>query len=98
MPALNKLAEKFGEKDLVIIGISLNEERAVVEKFLDKHPHSFPTVLTTENDLPARIALTLLPTYIVIGKDGTLTSAADAQRGGLVEVYRLLKKGGLEGE
>ena len=35
-----------------IVGISVSEERAIVEKFLKEHPHSSPVVVTTENEMP----------------------------------------------
>jgi thiol-disulfide isomerase/thioredoxin len=32
-PALERLYKKYGEKELVIVGISVSEDRTVVEKF-----------------------------------------------------------------
>ena len=45
-PALDKLYRKYGEHDLMIVGISVSEDRAIVEQFLKAHPHSFPVVLS----------------------------------------------------
>lgn len=41
-PSLDKLYRNYGGKELMIAGISVNEDRAVVEKYLKEHPHSFP--------------------------------------------------------
>ena len=48
-PNLDKLYRKYGGRDLEILGISVSEEKKIVESFLEKHPHSYPIVLTTEN-------------------------------------------------
>jgi thiol-disulfide isomerase/thioredoxin len=80
-PALDKLYEKYGERDLMIVGISVSEERAIVEKFLTEHPHNFPVALTTENEMPRPYQIGLFPTYIVINPDGTLASAVEGEKG-----------------
>ncbi len=46
-PSLDKLYRKYGNRDLVIIGVSVSEERPIVEKFLKEHPHDFPVMLTS---------------------------------------------------
>ncbi len=60
-PALDKLYRRYSEKDLMIIGISVSEEREIVEKFLQEHPHAFPVVLTTENEMPPALPNRRLP-------------------------------------
>jgi thiol-disulfide isomerase/thioredoxin len=94
-PALEKLNRKYGEHELVIIGISVSEERSIVEQYLKQHPHSYPVVLTTENELPPAYQVGEFPTYMVIGPDGTLTSAVDGDQG-FAELRKLLKKAGLD--
>jgi thiol-disulfide isomerase/thioredoxin len=94
-PSLEKLNKQYGAKDLVIIGISVSEERSVVESYLAKHPRSYPTVLTTENQLPAAYQVRMFPTYIVIERDGNIASASDGDQG-FSTLKKLLKKAGLE--
>ena len=94
-PALEKLYRKYSEKDLMIVGVSVNEDRKLVEKFLDEHPHTYPIVLTSENDMPHPYQISVFPTYIVIGADGTVTSAVEGDQG-FGELRKLLKKAGLE--
>ena len=96
-PALDKLHYKYGAKDLAIIGVSVSEERAIVEKFLKDHPHSFPVVLTSENDMPRAYQIGVFPTYIVIDRDGTVTSAVEGNQG-FGELRKLLKKAGIDAE
>ena len=94
-PALDKLYRKYGDSELMIIGVSVSEERAIVEKFLKAHPHDFPIVLTTDNELPTAYQIGVFPTYIVIERDGTVASAVEGDQG-FSELRKLLKKAGLE--
>ena len=93
-PALDKLYKKYGE-DLMVVGISVSEDRVVVEKFLKEHPHGFPVVLTSENDMPRPYQIGVFPTYIVIDREGNLTSAVEGDQG-FGELRKLLKKAGME--
>jgi hypothetical protein len=79
----------------MIVGISVSEERPIVEKFLKEHPHSFPIILTTENEMPRPYQIGVFPTYIVIDRDGTLAAAVEGDQG-FNDLRKLLKKAGLE--
>jgi thiol-disulfide isomerase/thioredoxin len=96
-PALDKLNRKYGEKDLAIVGVSVSEERDVVEKFLKSHPHGFPIVLTSENEMPRPYQIAIFPTYMVIAPDGTLTTAVEGDQG-FAELRKFLEKAGMEVE
>lgn len=93
-PALDKLYRQYGGQNLMIIGISVSEERTIVDKFLKEHPHSFPIVLTTENEMPAAYQIGVFPTYIIVEPDGTVASAAEGDQG-FSELRKLLRKAGL---
>jgi thiol-disulfide isomerase/thioredoxin len=93
-PSLDKLYKKFGAKELAIVGISVSEDRAIVEKFLSTHPHDFPIVLTSENEMPRAYQISVFPTYIVIDPDGNLSAAVEGDQG-FGALQRLLKKAGL---
>lgn len=96
-PALDKLHQKYGDKELTIVGISVSEERETVEKFLKEHPHQFPIVLTTENEMPRPYQVGLFPTYIVINQDGSFAAAVEGDKG-FGDLRKLLKKAGMETE
>lgn len=94
-PYLDKLYQRYGEKDLMIVGISVSEDRPIVQKFLHEHPHAFPVLLTTENEMPRPYQIGTFPTYIVIGPEGTLSAAVEGDQG-FGELRKLLKKAGLD--
>lgn len=93
-PALDKLYQKYGGKELMIVGVSVSEEREVVEKFLKAHPHNFPVVLTSENEMPRPYEIGLFPTYIVIAPDGTLATAVEGDQG-FGDLRKFLEKAGM---
>jgi thiol-disulfide isomerase/thioredoxin len=93
-PSLEKLYSKYGGKNLMIVSISMNEEREVVEQFLKKHTRSFPVVLTTENELPRPYQIGEFPTYMVIAPDGTLTTAVEGDQG-FGDLRKFLQKAGM---
>lgn len=94
-PSLDKLYQKYGGKSLVIIGVSVNEERSIVQKFLSEHPHEYSIALTTENEMPRPYQIGVFPTYIVIDSEGNLVSATEGDKG-FSELRKMLKKAGLE--
>lgn len=94
-PALEKLHQQH--QDLAIIGISVSEERATVEKFLREYPRGYPVALTTENELSRPYQAGPLPLYLVIDRDGKLAAAVEGDQG-MAQLRRLLKQAGLETE
>lgn len=94
-PALEKLYRRYGNTELMVVGVSVDEGRDVVEPYLKQHPPSYPVVLSSENELPRAYRVGVIPTYIVIDKEGSVTAAVEGEKsfGGL---RRLLKKAGLE--
>mgnify|MGYP000538052242 CR=1 FL=1 len=94
-PALEKLHQQH--QDLAIIGISVSEERATVEKFLREYPRGYPVALTTENELSRPYQAGPLPLYLVIDREGELAAAVEGDQG-MAQLRRLLKQAGLETE
>jgi thiol-disulfide isomerase/thioredoxin len=94
-PALEILYGRYSDRDLMIVGVSVNESRKVVEKYLSQHGQSYPTALSIENEMPRPYQAAVVPTYVVIDRDGTVTAAVDGDQG-LRELRKLLRKAGLE--
>jgi|SRR5271157_423122 len=92
-PALDELYARYGKRDLRIVGVCVDEKRAIVEPYLKKLPRSFPIVLTTENDMPPPYEVDGLPTYIVIGRDGKVASAVAGEAGYAYLEYMLREAG-----
>ena len=93
-PSIENLSQKY-DKNLQVIGISVSEEREIVEKYLKKHPHDFPIVLSSENLLPRSYQIGVFPTYLVISPDGTLTTAEQGDQG-FSRLRKALEKAGMQ--
>jgi thiol-disulfide isomerase/thioredoxin len=96
-PALEKLFRKYGPQDLAVVGVSVSEEREVVESFLNQHPHSFPVLLTSENEMPRPYQVRAFPTYVVIDRQGKIAGVAEGDQG-FAELRKMLKKAGMDVE
>jgi thiol-disulfide isomerase/thioredoxin len=95
--SIEKLNQKYGSKKLAIIGVSVDEDRATVENYLKKHPHSYPVVLSTENRLPPPYQIGIFPTYLIISPEGTLVTAEQGDKG-FAKLLRDLEKAGMNAE
>ncbi|HEY1800253.1 MAG TPA: TlpA disulfide reductase family protein [Terriglobales bacterium] len=93
--SIEKLNQKYCDKSLAIVGISVGEERETVEKYLKKHPHNFPVVLSSENQMPLQYQIHVFPTYLIIGPDGNLMTVEQGDQG-FAKLRNDLKKAGLE--
>lgn len=92
--SLEQLNKKFGSKNLAIIGVSVNEDRATVENYLKKHPHSFPVVLSSENRLPPPYQIGVFPTYLIVSPEGNLVTAEQGDKG-FTKLRKDLEKAGM---
>jgi cytochrome c biogenesis protein CcmG, thiol:disulfide interchange protein DsbE len=78
-PKLGKLAAAF--PDVVVIGISVDEEDAVVEKYLAETPAGFTIARDAERRVQSgALAVEQLPTLIVVDKQGKVRLRADLAR------------------
>jgi len=94
-PSLEKLYQKYGNKNLSIVGFSVEEDRKVVEKFLKSHPAGYPIVVTSENEVPRPYQVGVIPTYVIIDENGLVQAAIQGDQG-FSELRKLLQKVGLE--
>ena len=96
-PSIDKLNQKYGGKNLAIIGVSVNEDRDIVEKYLKKHPHSYPVALSSENQMPRPYQIGVFPTYLIIDANGAMMTAEEGDQG-FGKLRKELEKAGLEAE
>jgi len=95
--SLEKLNQKYGNGNLAVIGISVGEERAIVEKYLKKHQHSYSVALSIENQMPSAYQIGLFPTYLIISPDGTLMTVREGDQG-FAKLRKDLAKAGMTAE
>jgi thiol-disulfide isomerase/thioredoxin len=69
-PDLNQAQQDLAGKGLTLVAISVNEQIAAVEQFLDKQPASFEVALDPQGQAAARYAVNGLPTHVLIDQTG----------------------------
>ena len=71
IPGFVELQKKFGDRGLVVIGVSLDEEgTAFVQKFVKQHGISYPVVLGNKEVAAAYDGIDALPTTFIIDRQG----------------------------
>ena len=75
MPELNKLVEKYENKDVVFLGLAINQKDKI-EQFLKKTTYKYNTV-PAANDVIDTYGVTSFPMHIVIDKNSNVIFAAN---------------------
>jgi thiol-disulfide isomerase/thioredoxin len=83
LPELKRVYEELHDKGLEVIGVSLDEERAELEAFLEEERLPWPQLYPEkdqpngwENPLTRKYGISGIPTVFLIGKDGKLVSTS----------------------
>ena len=69
-PALNELHRKFAERGVVVVGVSVDEQRAAMERFLKKTPARFAIVRDAKQKAVAAIDSAAMPTSVIVDGQG----------------------------
>ncbi len=95
MPVLEKISREFKNSNLLVLGVNTGEDREVVEQYLKKTPLEYPAVLSGESGILESYGVTAYPTFILIGRDGTII-ANEAGFGGEDQLRQMIEKAGLK--
>jgi thiol-disulfide isomerase/thioredoxin len=77
-PFVDKINHEYGDKGLLVLTINVGESKKTVKKYLDQHPRKTRIILTDDTNLAAMYEAVEYPIYVVIDKDGNISST---QRG-----------------
>jgi thiol-disulfide isomerase/thioredoxin len=97
MPTLEKIHQEFKDKGLVVLGLSVDEERETVEKYLTTAKVTYPVALTADTDVVPMFQVNAFPTYVVIDRDGNV-AAYQVGSWGEAALREALAKAGLKAE
>ena len=70
IPSIDRLYREFKDKDVIVLGVDVGEERGIVATFLKTAGISYPVALTANTEIAYDYRITAYPTIIVIGRDG----------------------------
>lgn len=80
-PIIKEIHEKYGEKGLVIIAVSEDENRKKMDQFLADHPMPFAVVRDAHATLAEKLNLPGLPTTFFVSPDGKIHSVVSESVG-----------------
>jgi thiol-disulfide isomerase/thioredoxin len=80
-PVINKLARRFGERGLVVIGVDTSEPDGHARTWALAHGLSYPIVYDTENRTAEHYGVTNMPTLVVISRVGKVTAFREGLTG-----------------
>lgn len=82
LPAIQKVHTEFRDKGLVVLGVSVGEEKATIEKFLKTAGLTYPVFRVDEaTDLVSKLSVTGFPTVVLLDRDGKVASYEVGARG-----------------
>ncbi|HUX67685.1 MAG TPA: TlpA disulfide reductase family protein [Terriglobales bacterium] len=97
-PALNALAQEFPKGNVVVLGVSIDEDPVAYRTFLANFHIAFPTARDPSQALMHRYGTVQIPETYIIAPDGRiarkLVSAADWTAPDMVAYLRRLAAGG----
>jgi len=71
-PWMNEMQERYGEDGLKVIGINVDKDKAMAEKFLEHVPASFDIAYDPEGEVADLYSLKVMPSSYLIDRDGNL--------------------------
>jgi len=74
MPRVEKLYKELKAKGLVVFAVNYAEEPATVKSFLAKNPYTLPILLDPKGEVGANYQAESIPTLVVVGRDGKISS------------------------
>lgn len=71
MPSLNSLYQKFKDKDIVVLGVSIDRNNEDIKKSLKRVPVAYPVLIDREGEVfVKKYAAMGLPTTVIVDKNG----------------------------
>jgi thiol-disulfide isomerase/thioredoxin len=88
-PVLDQMARDFGPRGLVVLGVSVDEKREAMERFLKQHPVAFAVVRDARQSLVQAAAITAMPTSFLVDRKGRVRFVHNGFHAGQTEeAYR----------
>ena len=100
IPHLIKVQQKFGDKEVLVVSLSVDEKPAAVPPFVSKMGMDYPVYLA-DRSVPAAFRVSTIPHNIIYDRDGKLVASQSGilEEDSLVDVIsQLLGKQARAGE
>jgi thiol-disulfide isomerase/thioredoxin len=74
-PWLNEIMTKYADRGLVIVGVNVDTERELADRFLREVPARFPIIYDPGGALAMEYEVLGMPSSFLIGRDGEVISS-----------------------
>ena len=81
LPAFKELHEKYADKGLVIIAVSLDDTKEAMDSFLKKTPVPFAVMRDAEEKLQKRLDISGIPLTYILDRQGVVRVVHDGYAG-----------------
>jgi thiol-disulfide isomerase/thioredoxin len=72
LPNLKRLQAVYGGADFVVISISEDDDESAWHAFVSSHSMTWPQRLDSDGSFQSQFGVHALPTYVLVGRDGTV--------------------------
>ncbi len=72
LPNLKRLQAVYGSADFVVISISEDDDESAWRAFVSSHNMTWPQRLDSDGSIQSQFGVNALPTYVLLGRDGTI--------------------------
>ena len=76
MPSMEKLHQKFKDKDFVMLAVNLQESASKIKQFYKEYKLTFTTLLDSTGDVGAGLGIRSIPTTFILDKKGRILGKA----------------------
>ena len=76
MPSMEKLHQRFKDKDFIMVAINLQESAARVKQFYEEYKLTFTALLDITGDVGAALGIRSIPTTFILDKNGRIIGKA----------------------
>jgi len=73
---IEQVHQEFKDRGLALYAVNIEESRATVATFVQKHTMSLPILLDPDGEASVAYRITATPTVFLIGRDGKLVAKA----------------------
>jgi thiol-disulfide isomerase/thioredoxin len=80
MPSMEKLHQRFKDKDFIMVAINLQESAARVKQFYKEYKLTFTSLLDITGDVGAALGIRSIPTTFILDKNGRIIGKAAQTR------------------
>jgi len=77
-PIVDKVAQSFSGRDLVVVGVVVDDEPADARRFLAAHPVRYPSVVDEQRDVARAFGVHALPTLVALDRAGRVVAVRRA--------------------